>query len=218
MSLRSQISALMDPLRRRILLMIGRALITAISDESERQVVQLSLLKDEIKEDVERLQQYGFSSVPVEGAEALVAFIGGNKDHAVVISADNPSTRKKGLKAGDSCLYHKDGHYILLTDGDKIQVIGENIEVTGSNIKLGEANFKKLVNEEFQALFENHIHLIKTAGSPAAQTGVSSSPASVTGGTPPGPVKVAAVAPDPLTFLFNDDMTSSQFTDDTEAG
>lgn len=46
---------------RRISLMIGRAVLTAADDAAKRQFVQFTALQGEVKDGVERVQQYGFA-------------------------------------------------------------------------------------------------------------------------------------------------------------
>ncbi|MDI8751962.1 phage baseplate assembly protein, partial [Salmonella enterica subsp. enterica serovar Montevideo] len=48
---------------------------------------QVGLLDDEESDEVERLQNYGHFSVPLPGAEALIACVGAQRDHGK--SADN---------------------------------------------------------------------------------------------------------------------------------
>lgn len=57
------------PLHRRIHLMIGRAVLTALSDAAGRQRVQFGALKGETKDGVERVQEYGITSCPLPGAQ-----------------------------------------------------------------------------------------------------------------------------------------------------
>lgn len=207
MTLAEQLQRFISPLKERVLSMIGCAIIQAVKDSGNLQVLKLSMLRDELKEDVERIQEYGFTSNPPKGSEAVVVFPQGNREFGVVIATDSATYRLKNLPEGAVALYNKNGDYVKLTEG--------KIEVHAAEITLGDgSDFKKLVNEEFQDKFNNHFHLVKTAGSAAAQTGISSSPAAAAG---TAPLRVAAVAPDPATFLMNDDLTDSMMTSKSKA-
>ena len=43
---------------------VARAVLNVVDDEGNMQRVQISLLEDEVIDDVERFQDYGFTSVP----------------------------------------------------------------------------------------------------------------------------------------------------------
>jgi phage baseplate assembly protein V len=119
--IREQLYRLLSPIRRQISIIIGRALLEALDDSKGLQLLKVSLLKDEIKDKVERVIDYGLISVPPPGSEALVACIGGSKDQMVVIAVDNSKSRKKGCASGDTGLYRDGGDYILLSS-DSIKI------------------------------------------------------------------------------------------------
>lgn len=132
------------PLKRRVMLMVGRGIVRVINDALRWQECQVSLLAGEVRDGVERAQNYGFTAHPHPGAEAIVIFLGGNRDHGVIIAADDRRYRLKGLAAGEVALYDDLGKTIvlkrngdvhvtasrLLLDGD-LQVNG-NVEVDGT--------------------------------------------------------------------------------------
>lgn len=108
--------------RDRIYLLVGRAVLAAVSDAGNRQRIQLSALKGEVKDAVERMQEYGFTSVPLPGAQVLFVSISGNRDHPVAISVDDPRYRLKGLQPGEVALYTDEGDSIILKRGNIIEV------------------------------------------------------------------------------------------------
>lgn len=117
MEFRQQLARALAPLKHRLQLMIGRAVIHTINDSSQLQTLQLGILAGELKEPVERLQEYGFTSHPKPGAEAVVLFHGGNRDHGLVIAVDDVRYRLKQLKAGEVALYDDLGNRIHLARG-----------------------------------------------------------------------------------------------------
>lgn len=112
---------LIQPLKHRINLMIGRAVLTALDDGAGRQYMQMTALKGEEKDGVERVQEYGFTSAPLPGAQVVFVCVGGNRDHPVAIAIDDPRHRKINLKPGEAAMYSWDGSYVLLEEGGKIK-------------------------------------------------------------------------------------------------
>lgn len=131
---------MMQELRRRVLNIVSRAVVTLVDDTLKMQGLQLTLLEDEVREQVERFQQYGFTSVPFAGAEALVLAVGGNRDHLLAIAIDDRRSRKRNLQPGEVALYTDQGDSILLkrgrivevTAGTKVRVVAPLVEMTGN--------------------------------------------------------------------------------------
>lgn len=112
----------MSDTHQRVMNMIARGRLSAVDDSNGMQFVQVSLLRDEAKADVERFQQYGFSSVPPPGSEAVCLFIGGGRDHGIVMSIDNRKSRMRGQAAGEVGMYSDEGDYIVLKRGNTVEV------------------------------------------------------------------------------------------------
>lgn len=99
------LAAVIERLQRRVNVMIGRAVLTAIDDARRIQEVQLVALKGEVLDPVERFQEYGFSSHPIPGATAVLLSLGGERQHAIAVAVDDRRHRPTGLAAGEVCLY-----------------------------------------------------------------------------------------------------------------
>lgn len=128
------LNKLLDPIRRRVRLMISRAVLSAVSDGAGIQLVQVKLLDGEVRDGVERFQNYAFSSVPLAGAEGIMACVSGNRDHGVLLAADDRRYRPKGLQPGEAIMYtnmdkqaHK--HRIIFKNDGSIEVLAKNITV-----------------------------------------------------------------------------------------
>jgi len=118
------VQKLLSPIHRRLRLLADRAIVTLVNDALLRQNLQLQLLADESADDVERFQNYGHSSVPPAGAEAVVLSLGGARGGLVAIAVEDKGARPKDLEPGDSCLYHLEGHNLRLTkDGTAILTV-----------------------------------------------------------------------------------------------
>ncbi len=109
---------LLAPLRNRIANMVARAVVQLVDDTGKLQVVQLGVLADETRDGCERFQEYGFTSVPLPGAEAVVLFAGGRRDHGLVVAVDDRRHRMVGLQPGEVALYNNAGaNAVLRADG-----------------------------------------------------------------------------------------------------
>jgi phage baseplate assembly protein V len=113
--MKKAIEALTEDVRNKTRLMVGRGILTLVDDTGAIQISQVHLLSDEIADDVERIQEYGFTSVPKSGAEAVVVFAGGNRDHGLTIAVDDRRYRLKALAAGEVAIYDDLGQKVHLT-------------------------------------------------------------------------------------------------------
>lgn len=164
-------------LANRVRLGVGRGIIRLVSDAAGLQTAQVSLMANETRSNVERMQEYGFTSVPHPGAEAAVVFIGGERGHGLIIAVDDRRYRLKGLEGGEVAIYTDEGDSIILRRGNQIDVqtltlnidaaIGVNIEtqelyVTGDVRVEGEIidNFSGDGQSmgDMRAMFNRHTH------------------------------------------------------------
>lgn len=137
MELVSIIDKLLAPVRRRVRLMISRAILAGINDGTGIQLVQVKLLDGEVRDGVERMQNYGFTSVPLGGAEGVMACVSGDRDHGIVIAVDDRRYRIKGRQPGEVALYSDEGDSIILKRGRVMEVTTETFRVNaGTTIEL----------------------------------------------------------------------------------
>jgi phage baseplate assembly protein V len=113
---------LLAPLRTRLANMVGRAVVSLADDSAKLQLLQLAVLDGETRSACERFQQYGLTSHPFPGAEAVVLFVGGRRDHGLVVAVDDRRYRKAGLEEGEVALYTDEGDYVLLSRGRVVEV------------------------------------------------------------------------------------------------
>ncbi len=127
---------LLGILARRIRLMSARAVVYRVDDSLNVQGVQIGVLADEVAQ-AQRFQQYGFSSVPLSGAEAIMVSISGVRSHAVVIATDDGRHRKKNMQPGEVALYTDEGDYILFGRGHKIKIVSTGeVDVTAPTVTI----------------------------------------------------------------------------------
>lgn len=137
------VTRLLAPLRTRIANLLSRAVVELVKDSGGLQVMQVSALDGETREALERFQAYGFTSVPLTGSEAVVLFVGGRRDHGLVLAVDDRRYRKKNLAAGEVALYHKDGASIVLKADGSIELTpksGQHVVLSGGTKQLALAD------------------------------------------------------------------------------
>lgn len=116
-----------NPLRdisSRVMMMFGRGVLRGVNDANGRQQLQVELLKGELRDGVEHMQNYGFTSHPL-GGDVAVAFIGGNREQGIVLVADDRRFRIS-LKPGEVAIYDdQDNKIELLRDMIKVTAIAK---------------------------------------------------------------------------------------------
>lgn len=128
------IRQILTPLYRAMNGLVSRAVLRLANDSKKLQLVQLGVLDGETRNEVERFQNYGFTSVPKEGAEAVVIFAGGDRDHGLCIAVDDRRYRLKDLGAGEVAVYNDAGARILLKASGEIELTpkpGQIISLAG---------------------------------------------------------------------------------------
>lgn len=111
---------LLAGLANRIAMLVGRCVLVAVDDSTLMQTVQVRML-GKLYGGVERFQEYGFTSVPMPGAEGVGVAVGGTREHLLTISLDDRRYRLKGLAAGEVALYDDHGQVVKLgRDGIEI--------------------------------------------------------------------------------------------------
>lgn len=133
------ITKMLAPLQTRIANLVSRAVVTLVNDKAKVQLLQLGVLADETRDDVERFQEYGFTSVPLLGAEAVVLFVGGRRDHGLVVAADDRRYRLQGLQPGEVAVYNHAGAKVLLKQDGTIEVTGTNIVFNAGTLPVARA-------------------------------------------------------------------------------
>lgn len=118
-------------LSRRVAMTSTRGRMSLVDDKKKLQQVQVELYADETKDNVERFQQYGFTSVPLEGAEALVIFLAGGRDHGIVHAIDDRRHRLNELQGGDVALYTDEKTRIVLTRKQTIKLAFALLQLAG---------------------------------------------------------------------------------------
>jgi phage baseplate assembly protein V len=128
------IREMLRPYIGRIKGMVRRATLGTVDTNTRLPSMQVNSMADDADDDVEMFEQYGFASVPPNGAEGLVLRVGGTRANSVGICFGNRGGRIQGLAQGEVAIYNESNgaQVIIRNDG--------NIEVTpgeGGVVQLG---------------------------------------------------------------------------------
>ncbi len=138
--------------------------MSLVDDSKKLQVLQLGALADETLESAEHHQPYGFSAVPVPGAEAVVVFPGGDRSHPLVVAVSDRRYRPTGGVAGEVTLYNKFNARVILKADGTIEAKSSS----GTAVSLA----TKADIDALKTWAATHLHAGVTAG--AAVSGVPS--------------------------------------------
>ena len=100
---------------------LARAVVQVIDDSKGIQMLQLGVLEGEDVDDCERFQEYGFNSVPLAGAEAVVVFPNGDRGHPLVVAVDDRRHRPTDWDSGDTGTYNHAGLKVQLKASGTIE-------------------------------------------------------------------------------------------------
>jgi hypothetical protein len=166
------IQDVMEPYVRNMRLMVSRVVADIVIDITGIQTVQASALFGEVAE-FERMQDYGFTSVPFsQSAEGVAVYAGGNREHGIIVKMDDRTFRKRGLLPGDVAVYHWSGSFLYFNGtgmGDLFAPLG---------LKLGNTLVTEpaIKGTTFQGVYNSHIH-VGNLGFLTAPPSVPSTPA-----------------------------------------
>ncbi|MFM9902131.1 MAG: phage baseplate assembly protein V [Polaromonas sp.] len=134
---------MMERLAARLRGMVSRAVVGLVNDATKLQSVQVTVLADQVADDAEHFQHYGYTSVPHPGAEGVALAVGGSTGHTVVVNVDDRRYRIKGLASGEVALYDDLGHVVHLTrTGIVIRGAGHPVTITGTPLLRVEADIE----------------------------------------------------------------------------
>lgn len=163
-----QIRHILRPLSTRTANMVARAIVQLVNDGRKLQLLQLGVLEGETVDDAEHFQPYGFSSVPLAGAEAVAVFPNGDRSHPLVVAVSDRRYRPTGGEPGEVTVYNHTGAKVTITkDGDIEATPAPGREVF---IRSDGGTVDGLVK---RSEFLDHTHLTAGTGSPVGPTSLA---------------------------------------------
>ena len=127
------IARLLEPLKNRILLLAGRAILAAVKEEDGRRSLQVIAQAGEEIDAVEQYQEFGFASRPPAGSEGVFLALGGTRDHCIVIATEHPGHRPANLEDGEAMVYSSENGgeegdcHLYLKSGRLVELAGESV-------------------------------------------------------------------------------------------
>lgn len=119
--------------------MLAKGILESLSEGTELQLVKVNL-GSQVQSGVDRLGEYGLTSRPSPGAQAVVLFIEGRRDNPVVIGIDDGRYRVQLDADGEVALYSQFGNKIVMKADGSIEatpatgqkfIINGSLDVTG---------------------------------------------------------------------------------------
>lgn len=167
-----QLTHLLRPFSSRIANLVGRATVQFVDDGKKLQQIQIGALPGETIDASEHHQPYGFTSVPLAGAEAIALFPSGDRGHPLVLAVSDRRHRPTGGQAGEVVLYTDEGDVVRLGRGHVI-----SIETTGE-LRLGSASAgqgairgtqRNTAEQTFLTAMDTFVSaIVDTSGAPSA--------------------------------------------------
>jgi phage baseplate assembly protein V len=124
----------LDRIGRRVMTIVAGGRKTTGRDDGNVQLLQARLGEAEVRDDLPRLAEFGFASMPPDGSDLVVLFVGGDRSNGVVIASGHIATRMKNLQPGESALYDSLGkHVYLKADQIEIDAKGQPVNVINAS-------------------------------------------------------------------------------------
>lgn len=107
--------------------------VTFADDSKTAQLLQVKLNDSETRDATPRIAEFGFTSMPPNGSDVLIVFMGGDRSKGVVVATGHQASRPVGLASGESMVYDLWGKSVYLTKDGGIVVEAQGTPVTVNN-------------------------------------------------------------------------------------
>ncbi|MDR5815785.1 phage baseplate assembly protein V [Caballeronia sp. LZ033] len=129
----------LNALSRRIRLFVSRAVISFVDDTRTVQYLQAKINALETVGDIPRYVEYGLSSNPPLGSEALIVFGNGERTNGIVIATSNAKFRVTALKSGEVVVHDNTGQKVYLSqDGMVLDGGGKQVTIRNTPVVLAD--------------------------------------------------------------------------------
>ncbi len=164
-----------ESLLRRLLSFVGIGRVTLTDDSKGNQIIQTQLGPEQVLE-VRKMGHYGIAYCPPDGSDALVLFLGGNRQNGIVIGTENQAARIKNLKPGEAALYDNQGQAVYLTRGGiVIEGAGLPVTINGDLTVTGQVSDLRGTLDALREAYDTHTHQVP--GAAAGNTVLTTLPA-----------------------------------------
>lgn len=111
-----QLRRILVPLANRIANSSARLVVQLVDDSAMQQLLQVTALEGEVIDDGEHFQPYGFTAIPLPGAEGVGLFPNGDRGHPLVLVVSDRRFRPRNGEPGEVVVYNHTGAEVRLTD------------------------------------------------------------------------------------------------------
>lgn len=120
----------------RTMLTVRRGRISLVDDSGAVQKVQLAPSGLETRDNLPRLAEYGLTSNPPVGTDALIVNVGGDTSNGAVVGTNHQETRPTGLQPGETMLFNGPaGTSLYLANGQIVlNANGQPVNVNGATV------------------------------------------------------------------------------------
>jgi phage baseplate assembly protein V len=133
----------LEAIGSRLRMLVGRGRIRTGSDDGGVQRQQVQMAGVETGDNRARVAEFGFSSMPPPGSDAVVVFLAGDRTAGVVIATNHQESRPRGLKVGETIVYSVDGKCVYFSDdGIVVDAKGQSVTVQNASVATIQATTK----------------------------------------------------------------------------
>lgn len=102
--------------------LLARAVL-GLASQSKLQLLQVQILDGEGKDGVELFEPYGLTGFALPGAESVLAFLSGHRNHGIALVQTDRRYRPTDLQPGEVAVFNHEGTRVVLRNGGKVEVL-----------------------------------------------------------------------------------------------
>ncbi|APJ03943.1 phage baseplate assembly protein [Silvanigrella aquatica] len=149
------IQAMVNPIARKLNLIISKCTIKMVDDKTKTQTIQSEIITGEIREKIERWQEYGYTSHPPLESEGLCVFLGGERDRGYIIATENKKTRKNEIKEGEVCIYTNEKDFLHFQNKNKVLLKTHEYTIEDKKSFIRSEELIDIITKDFKIKDEN---------------------------------------------------------------
>lgn len=148
----------LEAMAARLRMIVGRGRIQTGIDGGNVQEQQVQLAGVETGDNRPRVAEFGFTSMPPPGTDAVVVFLGGDRSAGVIVATNHQESRPRNLKAGETAIYSLDGKIVYLSaTGIRIDAKGQSVDISNASVVTVDAELLRCTGD-IQDNYETNPH------------------------------------------------------------
>lgn len=151
-------NGVLEAIGARVRMLVGRGRIRTGDDAGGVQKQQVQMGGTETGDNRARVAEFGFTSMPPPGTDAVVVFLGGDRSAGVIVATNHQESRPRNLKAGETAIYSLDGKIVYLSAaGIRIDAKGQPVDISNASVVTVDATLLRCTGD-IQDNFETNPH------------------------------------------------------------